>query len=128
MPEYLDQLTVSYLCTITKLNMDLDKIFEEKYTVLSNARINKNSDVNKINDMMILFNTSLNNDLDFIKTQSSLSTQAHSFNSSRIYSYSDKSSISPHLSPIKNNSLYKSQSGKLHLNIKHVSQFFDKKN
>jgi hypothetical protein len=128
MPEFLDIEAITYLYNVTKLNLDIDKICEEKHKMKSDVQIKKNSGVIKINPMIKLFNTCLNNDLDFIKTKNSQSTtQSSSSNSSAIYSYSDKSSISANTTPLRKNTLTNSQSGKLNFNIRHVSQFFDNK-
>lgn len=127
MPEFLDIEAILYLYNVTKLKMDLDKIFEERHTMKSEVQIQKNSGVIKINPMIKLFNTSLNNDLYFKNTHNSQRSQNLNSNSTRIYSFSDKTSISTNSSPKIKTTLTGSLSGKLNFNIRDVSQFFENK-
>lgn len=130
MPEFLDTEGIVYLFNITKYNLDLYKILQEKQNLKSEVQSKKETGVIVINPMIKLFNTSITNRHDTINSldsQNNNNKNMNPFNTSISSPNSNKTLKLNTLTPAKTNTLNHSQSSKLNINIRRVSQFFDNK-
>jgi hypothetical protein len=128
MPEFLDTEATVYLFNLTKCNLDLYKILQEKQNMKSEVQSKKDTGVIVTNPMIKLFTTTLTNRNDTIKSFDNTSSYMQHYNTTATVPSDEK--ILNTLSPLKkftNNSRNHAQSEKLNISLRRVSQFFENK-